>query len=270
MLYRAFAENLEDNPGSPDKWEKLLVGNLVAKAGKLGLGPLLISEKAKRQASMELRFAPLVDAFLVKECLLIDDDSRKLLIEEVAKATDQAFVKLRKNADGDFRPDEDANRFPVWSNPVSKPGDKKLSLSNLFDQWVKHREQAYQAPKTVARYRGVFNALSEFLKNPDARKVTAEDVRSYLEARMADGMTPRTARDVHKAALNSVFNWALGKGMVAANPAEDASIKVRKPPLLREKGLTDSEAKTLTQACLAIPATARQGRLEAAQPAGFR
>ncbi|WP_457798835.1 DUF6538 domain-containing protein [Methylocystis sp. S23] len=267
-IYRAYAESLEDNPGAAEKWEKLLIGNVVAKAGKLGRGPLLIGQEAKRRASMESHFGPLVDATLAKECLLIDNDSRTRLIDEVASATDQAYLKLRKNAEGDYRPDEDANRFPSWNNPASKPGresGKKLTLSDLFEQWAKHPEQADQAPRTVSRYRGVFDALAAFLKNPDARKVTTEDVQSYIDARMADGMKPRTARDVQKAALNSVYNWAVGKKLVPANPAKEVHIKVRKPALLRQNGLTDEEAKALTKACLAIPATAAQGTIEAAQ-----
>jgi integrase len=268
MIYRAFAESLEDNPGSAEKWDKLLIGNLVAKAGKLGMGPLLIGKEAKRQASMESRFGPLVDAALAKECLLLDDDSRKLLVEEVAKATDQAFFKLRRNAESDYSPDEGAKRFPTWSNPAAKPetsGKKKLTLPDLFERWAKHPEQADQAPRTVSRYRGIFEALAVFLKNPDARKVTTDDVRSYIESRMENGLTPRAARDVHKAALSSVFNWAVGKGIIAGNPAKDIAIKVRKATQLRSKGLTDIEAQALIKACLAIPATASQGSIEAAQ-----
>lgn len=266
-IYRAFADSLEDNPGSPEKWEKMLVGNLVAKVGKLGKGPLLIGEQAKRQASMEFRFGPFVDAILAKECLLVDDDSRKLLINQVASATNQAFTKLRRNAEGDYRPDEDAGRFPVWNSHAKKPdiSGKKLTLSDLFEKWAKHPEQADQAPRTVSRYKGVFDALSTFLKNPDANKVTTEDIGSYLEARMATDLTPRAARDVHKAALSSVFNWAVGKGIVAINPAKDYPIKVTKPKLLRPKSLRDAEAQSLTKACLAVPASSHQGTEQAAR-----
>lgn len=266
-IYRAFAESLEDDPGSAEKWERLLARNLFAKAGKMGLGPLLISEQAKRQASLESHFGPLVDSALARECLLIDDDSRKRLLEAVASATDQAFIKLRKNAEGDYRPDPDADRFGDWQRSSAKreTSGKKLSLSDLFERWAKHPEQQDQAPRTVGRYQGVFDALSTFLKNPDARKVTADDLNAYIEARMAEGMSPRTAKDVHRAALNSVYNWAVGKRIVADNPARGIQIKVRKTTVLRPKGLTDEEATALTKACLAIPASASQGTLEAAK-----
>lgn len=266
-IYRAYAESLEDNPGSAEKWTRLLTGNLIAKAGKFGMGPLLIDKEAKRQASMESHFGPIVDAVLSREGLLIDDDSRKLLVEEVAKATDQAFLKLRRNAESDYSPDEEANRFPAWINPASKAGtsEKKLTLLDVFERWEKHPEQAAQARRTVSRYRGVFASVSAFLKNPDAHIITTEDIRSYLEARMAAGLSPRSANDVDKAALNSILNWALGKGIVATNPVADCKIKVTKTPILRPKGLTDSEAHALTKACLAIPTSAPQGTMEAAQ-----
>jgi integrase len=266
-IYRAFADSLEDNPGTTDKWATMLVGNAIARAGKAGLGPLLIGKEAKRRASMETHFGPLVDATLARECLLIDDDSRVKLLEEIARALDQAFLKLQRNAEGDYRPDEGACRFPAWVGNVaaSTTSDRKLTLSDLFRQWAQHPEQAGQAPRTVSRYRGVFDALSSFLENPDVKKVTTDDVARYLEARMTGGMSPRTAKDVQRAALNSVFNWAIGKRILSANPAKGHQIKVSKPKRVREKGLTDLEAQSLTKACLAIPEASRQGTLEAAR-----
>ena len=61
-------------------------------------------------------------------------------------------------------------------------------------------------------------------------------------------LSPRAARDVHKAALSSVYGWAASKAAVTgikANPATGVGIKVVKPKATRTKGLTDAEAQRL-------------------------
>ena len=147
-------------------------------------------------------------------------------------------------------------------------GGKKLTLRNLFDQWAQHPEQKQQAPRTVSRYRGVFDAVSIFLDNPDARAVTTADIRRYVEARMADEtkpLSPHAARDVHKAAMSSIFTWARGKGVVIDNPATDITIKVTHAPQLRSKAATDQEARMVADAALAVsPEVAIARTLEAA------
>ena len=84
----------------------------------------------------------------------------------------------------------------------------------LFEQWEKHPEQKNTSPDTKRRYRRVFAAVSNFLSNPDVREVTTGDLQRYVEARMQatdKPLSPRAARDVHKAALSSVYGWAASK-----------------------------------------------------------
>ncbi|MFO1133737.1 MAG: phage integrase N-terminal SAM-like domain-containing protein [Rhodoblastus sp.] len=266
-IYRAFAEGLEDNPGTADRWEKVLLANVAARAGKYGKGPLLIGGEARRRASMEDRFGPLVDATLARECLLIDTASRDRLMEEIALALDQAALKLRKNAEGDYRPDDVADRFPSWErNTVSSVEGRKLMLGSLFSRWADHPEQEGQAARTISRYRSVFDALDQFLKRPNVHDIKTDDIRRYTDALMTqEKLSPRTVRDVHRAAISSVFNWAIGKRIVQSNPASGVTIKVSKPPHVRPKDLTNDEAQSLTKACLAITRTAAPRSIEAAR-----
>ena len=256
-VYRAWSDTLEDNPRSPELWDRVLAENVKARAGKFGRGSLLIGVEAQRKASMEERFGAMVDATLSRECLIVDEASRQRLIEEVALALDQAALKLRQNAKGDFRADETALRFPAWSGPKSTgEPTRKLGLVQLFDQWAKHPEQKEQAPKTVSRYRGVFEALETFLKGPEASKVTIEDLRRFTDALMVERkIAPRTVRDVYKAAISSVFNWAVGKAIVPGNPIAGIVIKVKKSVALRQSGLTDAETFALVSSCLGMPET---------------
>lgn len=192
--------------------------------------------------------------------------SRGRLLDEIALALDQAALKLKKNASGDYRPDENVERFPTWENPSSpQKASKKLTLPALFDTWANHPEQKAQAPRTISRYRGVFDALDKFLKHPDAHEVSTSDIRRFTDALMTEGkLEPRTVKDVYKAAISSVFNWAIGKGIVLHNPATDVAIKVKKKPLLRPKELIDPEAFALFNACNSIPSDSAPRTSEAA------
>ena len=270
VLYGSFAEAFEDDPGPVEAWHRVLALNRDDRrarafdkvAGSTGM-------TARREfPGMENRFDRLVNIFLGSEALIVDEQSRELLINEFNRALDEAATKLLRNAEGDFRPDPNAERFPPWRNERPQPPTVKLSLADLFDRWAAHPEQANTAPRTKARYKGVFAAASRFLRHPDAASIKADDLQAYVEARMADGpgkLTPRAARDVHKAALSSVFAWADGKKLVAGNPAAGVRIKVTKEKRLRAKEASDQETRQLVAAALAVPRSAAAGGLEAAK-----
>ena len=67
VLYRAFAENLEDDPGSPELWAEMTAANEAAMAGEYPLNALRIPPlppEAARKAALEQRFGAFVDALL--------------------------------------------------------------------------------------------------------------------------------------------------------------------------------------------------------------
>ncbi|MBD2748784.1 hypothetical protein IC232_19000 [Microvirga sp. BT688] len=109
-IYTAFADILY--PGSPETWTTVQDMNQMARDGKLGTGPLMIGKEAAQTHAMELHFGPMTDAVLKREGLVIDRESRKLLIKAVGYALDSAAAKLERNAEFDYSPDPAASRFP--------------------------------------------------------------------------------------------------------------------------------------------------------------
>lgn len=266
-VYDGFAKGGEDNPGPASIWRQVLAANDAARYGNFGLTPLkIVGDAAARREAMNERFGGMADAVLATKCLIVNEESRLKLVEALARSLDDAARKLARNAEGDYAPDPAAQRFPKWQgddNATAPQGSvaglgggrKKLTIPALFEQWAQHPEQATQAVATVSRYRGVFTAVATFLRNPDARGVTTADVRNYIEGRMKDEaspLRPRTARDVHKAALSAVYGWAVGKGIVPSNPAEDVTIKVRREQRVRDKDATDEEARAIADAAIAV------------------
>ena len=75
-LYKGLTEAMEDNPGKPEMWGNVVMQNLLARGGKLGMGPLLIGAEARRKASMETRFGRMTDDLLAREGLIVDEASR--------------------------------------------------------------------------------------------------------------------------------------------------------------------------------------------------
>ncbi|MDP4024160.1 hypothetical protein Q8W71_16140 [Methylobacterium sp. NEAU 140] len=268
-VYRALIAEHEDDPGEVERWLKAEVENLKAELGQLGPASLKIETDAERQLrDRESLFGTRVTAILQGKGLWVDADSRARLLEQVSGAVRQGNVVLMGRAAGDYTPDPQADRFPevpAFSAPTPR-GRSKLTMAALFERWEKHPEQQNTSPDTKRRYKGVFSAVSDFLGNPDAREVSSGDLQRYVEARMeaADSpLSPRAARDVHKAALSSVYGWATTKATltgIKANPAAGVGIKVVKARATRPKGLTDIEAHRLVEAALAVHVVEAQPR----------
>lgn len=277
--YRELTAAHEDDPGAAVGWLKEFAGNELARQSHFVHGPeqpafrpLTIPTGDTERATMEHRFGAEADSLLSREGLIVDDESRHRLIAELAKARDDAALRLARNAEGDYRPDPAAERFPEWTPAAAKPdlaGCKKLTLLDMFDNWAAHPEQAQQARGTLKRYKSVFTAVMTFLNNPDARTITTADLQRYVEARMAgEGVAklqPKVARNVHKAALRSVYGWSVGKRLVPNNPAEGVRIKVARAKRLRSKDASDEEAQALARAALGTPEAAPAGSLDAAK-----
>ena len=119
IVYRAFAEGLEDNPGlTSQQWLRVADANEAARRGEFSLGARLgifKDEDERRDVDMENKFGAIVDATLTHEAVSADEDSRWQVIEAVARDLTEGVKKLARNADGDFTPDTYVNRFPQSS-----------------------------------------------------------------------------------------------------------------------------------------------------------
>jgi 5-methylcytosine-specific restriction protein A len=130
IAYRAFAEGLENNPGLTAKgWLRVAEANEAAKRGN----PLVITknETERREFSMEQRFGGLTDATLTREGIVTDDDSRRKLIEALARDLTEGAKKLARNADGDYSISKSA---PLEGHPLAQfiRGDAETSISDAL------------------------------------------------------------------------------------------------------------------------------------------
>ncbi|WP_201861503.1 site-specific integrase [Microvirga soli] len=259
-IYTAFAETLERNPGSPERWALMQNINQMARDGKLGAGPLMIGKEAAQAHSMAFRFGPIADAVLRREGLAVDQDSRNLLIKALAHALDAAAAKLERNAEFDYSPDPAASRFPKWKPIEHKPEARKssptVSVADLWEQWKTYHADK-KAPTTIERYEASLRSLATFTKGKAAESVTSDDLYAWaIHRRDVENISPKVVNQVDLVAASSVFIWASsrqGGKLIPGNPVtRDVRLDLPKVQKQRESTLRAHEITAILKAALAV------------------
>jgi hypothetical protein len=135
------------------------------------------NDMERREYSMEQRFGPLADAALTREGIVTDDDSRRKLIEALARDLTEAAKKLARNADGNYSPDTYADRFPQLNEVKAVPQTGR-TLSALADAWHTHSLSRGMRLRDAKRWKAVALRFKEWLGHDDLSRVTAERVQA--------------------------------------------------------------------------------------------
>lgn len=152
-FYDVLATGFEDDPGSVDRWRDVRKLNEEAKEGCLSLK--IGDDNERREWSMQERYGRIADHILVSKALNVDTHSRNLLLNELARASTQAAHKLERNAEGDYTPDANANRFPKWEEGRKASLPSSGSITELVAGWERESRAAGLADKTFKEYRSV-------------------------------------------------------------------------------------------------------------------
>jgi integrase len=268
-LYRSWADGegrertdaIEFIPGSG--WQFVSVGpedEVAVFAAARALLDRMGGEETDVPA-LERIVGPLVDRLLLAEGIAeVTTESRPFLLVAFRRALRDAFAVRQRNAEGDYTPDPNAQRFPDWEAPgsPSKPqtvGPSPLGLSALLEDWWREAKATGRKPSTYRSYRDSFKALAAFLKNDDATRVTPDDLVRFKDHRLATinprtgkPLSPKTVKDSDLAGLKTVFGWAVVNRKLPNNPAAGITLKVGKRQKLRSPGFSDTEAAALLRA----------------------
>ncbi len=224
VLYRGFVEGLEDNPGTPELWGRVLEMNDFIMSGTHTLG-IYNSDGERRASALESRFGPMVDILLQREGVVIDDASRAGVIAATARALTEAAEKLKRNAEGDYRPDSVAGRFPPWDGPAAAQNVKHLiptlTFDGLFERW---QRETRPAASTVVTWRGHIRQFKEHLGHNDPSRVTRGDVVAWKDQLVERGLRANGIRDGHLATIKALFNYAVNNGLLVDNPARGVTV----------------------------------------------
>lgn len=260
-IYREEVVAHRANPGGTELWVfALAFDNLIhsvrQRQRKIPSGLLLTTGWTEAEALARDRYGPRVDDLLARHGLQVSPQDRKRIILATAEAMRDAHAQLRRNAEGDYRPDPQAERFPAPQR-FGPP----LTMEELWEAYKKSKQIS---PKTVKRWEPVIQKMVAFVGVRDARDVTEEDLMRWrdhlLESPQPDSknkkgkpLGPKTVKEVYIAAASAVYGWAKGQGKVKANPAGEIEVTVPKQVESRGKGFTDQEARMILSAALAPP-----------------
>ncbi|WP_309242805.1 DUF6538 domain-containing protein [Lichenibacterium dinghuense] len=252
-LYEAWSK--AEGEGTAAMWDHVAAED---KAARDGLLALRIGEEAQRDASREVRFGKFADALLAREGLVVDSDSRTLLLKAVQGAMEDVTKRLRKAVDFDFTPDPAAQRFPEWQRPEAAPKAPagKLTVDDVFAAWTAFKADKL-APNTVKRYGASFRSLAAFVKGREVNALAPEDIHGWAEHRRdSEAVSAGTINRVDLVAVSAVFKWATGmegKKLMRANPAAGLRLSEGRAVQKREKVFRAEEIKAVLRAALAAP-----------------
>jgi len=261
-IYNTWVGIMEENPASPEFWSHIQKLDKQALDGEYGINSLMIDRDGslKRQ-SMENRFGGFVDHALSNKALIVDQESRDKLLNQIASAMSEATKTLKRYSEGDYTPDNTTHKFPEWQRT---PQAAKVSLSRLYDLW-KQEELEHLSESTFEAYERTIRYFKKFLGHDDASRITPEDVVAFKDHRLqlinprtGKTVSPRTVKGGDLAALKSIFGWAVTNRKLTSNPAKDISVKVRKKPTVRDNFFSRTEATSLLNAARSYKGTGRE------------
>lgn len=230
ILYAELAQGLEDAPGEPEIWELFKEANHRAL-----LDP----------ARMEQWFGPSVDELLLRKGIITDEQSRGALIQEAARALSEAGEELLRNANGDYRPDPMAERFPKWEGLKSRSQGSPhptLTFDELFKRW---QRETKPAPSTITTWRSYVHALRNHVGHDDPARVTKADIIAWKDALVAAGRSAKGIKDGQLAAVRALFNFAVDNGLLPSNPALGVTVRQSKSAGTRMLPYSDDEVARL-------------------------
>ncbi|MDR6755192.1 integrase [Mycoplana sp. BE70] len=231
------------------------------------------------EADLERLVGSLADKLIVRKGIMrVDDKTRTLLLQALPRSLSEGMEAQRKIINGDFRPDDNAARFPVWEAPAmaSQPTNgvrpAKVSLNGLVESWWIEAKAAGKSESTHESYSNTVRLFSAFLGHDDALRITPEDVVRYKDHRLS-AINPKTKKPVSAktvkasdlTALKSVFDWAVTNLKVPSNPASGVTIKLGKKIKVRERDFTPEEATAILTAANSLATKARPNQTDLAR-----
>jgi integrase len=186
-------------------------------------------------------------------------DEWRQIARALCVAEYEALSRVAERDEGDFtgKPEHPliANAVPPEDQP------EPVSLSKLWDDYIKARTTAGFMKDGGKRMRPVAASLRKFLGHNDARQVTKKNLLDWRDQLLAS-LSAKTVSDMYLSAVRSLFQWAHDNERLPENPA--ATVKQAKPKKQRsrEAGYTDAEAvKVLTLSRSYEPKADEYGRV---------
>lgn len=249
IIYRAFANELERDPGEGSVWARAQLHYFQAVEGKM---PGLViadtpeeADRIERLALLERRYGGFVDAILLREGIVADNQSRELLLGDFGRAIADASAKLERNASGDYTPDPVAGRFPPWPLPEASPTAAPVARVP-FDALLKKWETLRDNSKTTVRdYRATVKEFTAHLGHDDAQRVTKADVRAWRDKLLAQDLAKTTINGAKLAHIQALYRLGIREDLLKDDPTRGLRLDGAKKAGETMDRYTDAEVATI-------------------------
>jgi integrase len=225
ILYDDLNVLFEDEPVDADWWRIVSEATSDALTGAPWPPPTTdISAEDRRQAALERYVGPFVNPILSREGVIPSDEDRPLLLRAFAKGLIDAASKLKRNAEGDYTPDDAvAARYPKWQGLRAKtlPPPSALTFDDLLMRWEKEGDKA---SSSLVSFRQHVAAFKAHLNHNDARRATKADVIAWKDALLDKKLAAKTINGSYLASIRTLYRLAKRNDLIATDPTEDVRV----------------------------------------------
>jgi integrase len=185
--------------------------------------------------------------FLAMKGLTLNSEARDRFLDWLYEDLAAALRKLIRVAQGDYRDDKYAERFPRFA--AAESGE---TPQQLFEKWVAEKHPAWN---TEAGWKGVFTAMTKHFEERSAASITPDQAQRWVTGLIGPKRSARTVDNNYISASKTVFGWAVEHKRIARNPFATVKVTIPRPVKLREKSLRPDECRTILVAALGIVAS---------------
>ena len=243
---------------SADEWQKAAEGDRDIAQGDHPIASLGIydTDEEQRRAGLEMRWGRVADLLMQRHHVVTDANSRRQLIEQLARDLPHAADKLARNADGIYSPDQyDNNRFPSREAITTDKAETTASnrtLTSLAEAWRAAKISLGKNPRGPKKMSQVMVRFAKWLGHDDATKVKRQDVVKWTDERLAEGIKPNTIKKLDVPALKAIFEWGEDRGWPATSLAKSIPVESQGEPMNRPNYFTEDEAGKVLDAALNV------------------
>ncbi|WP_170369630.1 DUF6538 domain-containing protein [Ruegeria arenilitoris] len=254
-----FLQVLEEEPGSPEIWER--VANLDAHAKKGMSNPLAIPTPQTKAKDIEYRFGGLADAQLARRGLIVDEKSRDRLIQRIAVSMEDVSRVNLARALGDYSEIDTLKKYPKYvPKPKQHPGVRDehggVTFDDVIDQEVRRRSTGRDAkPMSSSAERKFRRAVDEFAKHRKSKRIdtlTARQADDWKWTMLDEGKLSNSTIAQRLQNVRTVVEWArrhaLGSLFPDGNPLELVELPQRQGVNSADRTYRLSEAKLVLEA----------------------
>lgn len=242
--YLWFIARHEDEPGSAEGWD-LLVEALESAYMRYGDEVPDDHPSVRRHVRAQLSGFACIPTFLAERDVVLAAEGVNRFLDTVEVEFKSACGALRRRSEGNYRPDERAQEFPVFAaKAVVGAPPAGFTCLELFRAWVAERQPA---PATTNRWRSVFIALEREFPKRDVATITETEARAWRDTLVTDARSARVVNGTWLRSAKLVFAWAHADKKISTDPFAGVALVATKaaPPKLRERDFNDGEWQTI-------------------------